>query len=42
VPGVVAQPVTQPAREFPIYAAWRKSAHAHPLLAVLLSLAPEP
>lgn len=42
VPGVVAQPVTQPAREFPIYAAWRKSAHAHPLLAVLLALAPAP
>jgi DNA-binding transcriptional LysR family regulator len=42
VPGVVAQPVTSPAREFPIYAAWRKSAHAHPLRAVLLSLAPEP
>lgn len=42
VPGVVAQPVTSPAREFPIYAAWRKSAHAHPLRMVLLSLAPEP
>jgi DNA-binding transcriptional LysR family regulator len=41
VPGVVAQPLTQPAREFPIYAAWRKSAHADPLLAVLLSLAPQ-
>jgi DNA-binding transcriptional LysR family regulator len=42
VPGVVAQPITQPAREFPIYAAWRKSAHADPLLAALLSLAPQP
>jgi DNA-binding transcriptional LysR family regulator len=42
VPGVIAQPVTQPAREFPIYAAWRKSAHADPLLAALLSLAPQP
>jgi DNA-binding transcriptional LysR family regulator len=42
VPGVIAQPVTQPAREFPISAAWRKSAHADPLLAVLLSLAPQP
>jgi DNA-binding transcriptional LysR family regulator len=42
VPGVVAQPLAQPAREFPIYAAWRKSAHADPLLAVLLSLAPQP
>src|SRR5512140_33247 len=41
VPGVIAQPVTEPAREFPIYAAWRKSAHADPLLAVLLSLAPQ-
>jgi DNA-binding transcriptional LysR family regulator len=42
VPGVVAQPLTQAAREFPIYAAWRKSAHADPLLAALLSLAPQP
>jgi DNA-binding transcriptional LysR family regulator len=42
VPGVVAQPITQPAREFPIYAAWRKSAQADPLLAALLSLAPQP
>jgi DNA-binding transcriptional LysR family regulator len=42
VPGVVALPVTQPAREFPIYAAWRKSAHANPLLEVLLALAPQP
>jgi DNA-binding transcriptional LysR family regulator len=42
VPGVIAQPVTQPAREFPIYAAWRRSAHPDPLLSVLLSLAPQP
>ncbi|WP_224243436.1 LysR family transcriptional regulator [Hyalangium gracile] len=42
VPGVVAQPLTQPTRQFPIYAAWRKSAHADPLLGVLLSLAPQP
>jgi LysR family transcriptional regulator, benzoate and cis,cis-muconate-responsive activator of ben and cat genes len=42
VPGVVAQPITQPAREFPIYVAWRKSAHADPLLTALLSLAPQP
>jgi DNA-binding transcriptional LysR family regulator len=42
VPGVIAQPITQPAREFAIYAAWRKSAHANPLLTVLLSLAPQP
>ncbi|WP_224364498.1 LysR family transcriptional regulator [Hyalangium versicolor] len=42
VPGVIAQPLTQSVREFPIYAAWRKSAHADPLLGVLLSLAPQP
>jgi DNA-binding transcriptional LysR family regulator len=42
VPGVVAQPITQPAREFPIYAAWRKSRHGDPLLAALLALAPNP
>jgi len=42
VPGVVALPLTQPVREFPIYAAWRKSAHANPLLEALLTLAPQP
>jgi DNA-binding transcriptional LysR family regulator len=42
VPGVVALPLTQPVREFPIYAAWRKSAHANPLLTALLALAPQP
>jgi DNA-binding transcriptional LysR family regulator len=42
VPGVISQPITQPAREFPIYAAWRKSAHTDPLLTALLALAPEP
>lgn len=42
VPGVVALPLTQPVREFPIYAAWRKSAHANPLLEALLALAPQP
>lgn len=41
VPGVIAQPITQPAREFPIYAAWRKSRHGDPLLAALLGLAPQ-
>lgn len=42
VPGVVALPLTQPVREFPIYAAWRKSAHANPLVTALLALAPQP
>lgn len=42
VPGVVAQPMAQPTREFPIYAAWRKTARADPLLSVLLSLAAPP
>ena len=42
VPGVVALPLTEPVREFLIYAAWRKSAHANPLLTALLALAPQP
>jgi DNA-binding transcriptional LysR family regulator len=42
VPGVVAQPLTQPAREFPIYAAWRKGKQRNPLIDALLGLAPKP
>lgn len=41
-PGVIAQPLTRPAREFPIYAAWRKSTQPHPLVQALLALAPGP
>jgi LysR family transcriptional regulator, benzoate and cis,cis-muconate-responsive activator of ben and cat genes len=42
VPGVVAQPLTEPAREFPIYAAWRKGKQRNPLIDALLGLAPKP
>ena len=42
VPGVVAQPLNEPAREFPIYAAWRKSPQRNPLIDALLGLAPRP
>ena len=42
VPGVVAQPLTEPAREFPIYVAWRKSTQRNPLIDALLGLAPKP
>ncbi|QRN96920.1 LysR family transcriptional regulator [Archangium violaceum] len=42
VPGVVAWPLTEPAREFPIYAAWRKGKQRDPLIDALLELAPKP
>jgi DNA-binding transcriptional LysR family regulator len=41
-PGVIAQPLTRPAREFPLYAAWRKGPQSHPLVDALLALAPRP
>lgn len=41
-PGVVAQPLTRPAREFPLYAAWRKGPPTSPLVEALLGLAPRP
>lgn len=41
-PGVIAQPLTRPAREFPIYAAWRRGTQPHPLVEALLALAPQP
>ena len=40
VPGVVAFPLLRPRAEFPIYAAWRKSAPNNPLLQAALALAP--
>jgi len=42
MPGVVALPLTEPAREFPIYAAWRKGKQRNPLIDALLELAPKP
>lgn len=39
-PGVVARPLGRGAPDFPIVAAFRKSAHDDPLVAALLSLAP--
>ncbi|MET0406222.1 MAG: LysR family transcriptional regulator [Cystobacter sp.] len=40
VPGVTATPLTEPAREFPLYAAWRRGPQTNPLVTALLSLAP--
>jgi DNA-binding transcriptional LysR family regulator len=40
LPGVVASPLAHPAREFPIYAAWRRTRQRHPLVEALLALAP--
>ena len=40
VPGVVAHRLTRPAAEFPVYAAWRKSAKGNPLIEAALELAP--
>lgn len=39
VPGVTALPLTEPAREFPLYAAWRRGP-ANPLVSAFLALAP--
>jgi DNA-binding transcriptional LysR family regulator len=41
VPGVTAFPLRHPMAEFPIYAAWRKTALRNPLLEAALALAPE-
>jgi len=37
--GVYSQPLVRPAAEFPIYAAWRKSASDHPLIQPAIALA---
>lgn len=37
--GVHSQPLTRPVAEFPIYAAWRKSAAAHPLIQAAVAVA---
>jgi len=42
VSGVVAQRLERPATSFAIYAAWRKSAVAHPLVEAALEVAPAP
>ncbi len=42
VSGVVARPLTEPAREFPLYVAWRRSQQPNPLIEALLELAPQP
>jgi DNA-binding transcriptional LysR family regulator len=42
LPGVVAHRLTRPAAEFPIYAAWRKSAAGNRLINAALELAPSP
>jgi DNA-binding transcriptional LysR family regulator len=42
VPGLTALPLTEPAREFPLYVAWRRSSQRNPLLEALLALAPKP
>ncbi|WP_095978080.1 LysR family transcriptional regulator [Melittangium boletus] len=42
VPGVTALPLTEPAREFPLYVAWRRSPQRNPLIEALLALAPKP
>ncbi len=39
-PGVVAWPLTQPAAEFPVLAAWRRSSGDSPLVAAFLEAAP--
>ncbi|EPX55158.1 Transcriptional regulator [Cystobacter fuscus DSM 2262] len=40
VPGVTALPLTEPARQFPLYVAWRRTPQPNPLIAALLALAP--
>jgi len=40
VPGVAALPLTEPAREFPLYAAWRRGRQPNPLISAFLALAP--
>ena len=42
VPGLTALPLTEPAREFPLYVAWRRSPQRNPLIEALLALAPKP
>ena len=41
VSGVVARPLTEPAREFPLYVAWRRAQQPNPLIQALLALAPQ-
>lgn len=40
VAGIQAERVVRPAASFPVVAAWRKSAHAHPLVQAALEVAP--
>lgn len=39
--GVVAQRLERPAMSFPVYAMWRKSSGAHPLIEAALAVSPE-
>jgi DNA-binding transcriptional LysR family regulator len=39
-PGVIAQPLLRPVTRFPLHAAWRRSAHPHPLVQEALQWAP--
>jgi DNA-binding transcriptional LysR family regulator len=40
VAGVTALPLSEPARQFPLYVAWRRAPQPNPLIAALLALAP--
>ena len=39
-PDVVARPLAEPSREFPLYVAWRRTRQPNPLIQALLALAP--
>lgn len=41
VPGVVARPLAEPSRDFPLYVAWRRTRQPNPLIQALLALAPK-